>query len=155
MENGIIIVETNHGFVCANAGIDESNVQDGYATLLPEDPDRSANLLKEKIEQKTGKNIAVIISDTFGRPFRLGQTDVAIGVSGMESILSYEGKQDTFGKTLRVTAISSVDELCATAELVTGKTTKCPAAIIRNFKFIPNDGNVISMIRDEKGDLFR
>ena len=69
MENGIIIVETNHGFVCANAGIDESNVQDGYATLLPEDPDRSANLLKEKIEQKTGKNIAVIISDTFGRPF--------------------------------------------------------------------------------------
>ena len=91
MENGIIIVETNHGFVCANAGIDESNVQDGYATLLPEDPDRSANLLKEKIEQKTGKNIAVIISDTFGRPFRLGQTDVAIGVAGIEPILDYSG----------------------------------------------------------------
>ena len=155
MENGIIIVETNHGCVCANAGSDDSNVQDGYGTLLPEDPDRSANLLKEKIEQKTGKNIAVIISDTFGRPFRLGQTDHAIGVSGMESILSYEGKQDTFGKTLRVTAISSVDELCAAAELVTVKTTKCPAAIIRNFKFIPNNGNVISMLRDEKEDLFR
>ncbi|HIC05539.1 MAG TPA: coenzyme F420-0:L-glutamate ligase, partial [Candidatus Nitrosopelagicus sp.] len=79
MENGIIIVETKHGFVCANAGIDESNVQDGYATLLPDNPDQSANLLKGKIEQKTGKNIAVIISDTFGRPFRLGQTNVAIG----------------------------------------------------------------------------
>ena len=91
MENGIIIVETNHGFVCANAGIDESNVQDGYATLLPEDPDRSANLLKEKIEQKTGKNIAVIISDTFGRPFRLGQTDVAIGIAG----ISGPAKRDT------------------------------------------------------------
>jgi len=104
MENGIIIVETNHGFVCANAGIDESNVQDGYATLLPEDPDRSANLLKERIEKKTGKNIAVIISDTFGRPFRLGQTDVAIGVAGIEPILDYSGKPDTFAKIMQVTA---------------------------------------------------
>ena len=86
MENGIIIVETKHGFVCANAGIDESNVQDGYAALLPEDPDKSASLLKERIEQKTGKNTAVIISDTFGRPFRLGQTDVAIGIAGIEPI---------------------------------------------------------------------
>ena len=110
MENGIIIVETNHGFVCANAGIDESNVQDGYATLLPEDPDRSANMLKEKIEQKTGKNIAVIISDTFGRPCRLGQTDVAIGVAGIEPILDYSGKPDTFGKIMQVTAIAIADE---------------------------------------------
>ena len=111
MENGIIIVETNHGFVCANAGIDESNVQDGYATLLPEDPDRSANLLKERIEQKTGKNIAVIISDTFGRPFRLGQTDVAIGVAGIEPILDYSGKPDTFAKIMQVTAIAIADEI--------------------------------------------
>ena len=80
MENGIIIVETKHGFVCANAGIDESNVEDGYATLLPDDPDKSANLLKGRIKKKTGKNTAVIISDTFGRPFRLGQTDIAIGM---------------------------------------------------------------------------
>ena len=121
MENGIIIVETNHGFVCANAGIDESNVQDGYATLLPEDPDRSANLLKEKIEQKTGKNIAVIISDTFGRPFRLGQTDVAIGVAGIEPILDYSGKPDTFGKIMQVTAIAIADEICSATELVMGK----------------------------------
>ena len=87
MENGVIIVETKHGFVCANAGIDESNVKDGYATLLPDDPDKSANLLKDRIKQKTGKNVAIIISDTFGRPFRLGQTDVAIGIAGLEPIL--------------------------------------------------------------------
>ena len=155
MNNGVLITESYHGFICANAGVDESNVEKGYATLLPKDPDKSASNIREKIFDRTGKKVAVLISDTFGRPFRLGQTDHAIGVSGMESILSYEGKQDTFGKTLRVTAISSVDELCATAELVTGKTTKCPVAIIRNFRFIPNDGNVISMLRDEKEDLFR
>ena len=155
MNNGVLITESYHGFICANAGVDESNVEKGYATLLPKDPDRSASNIRKKIFDMTGKKVAVLISDTFGRPFRLGQTDHAIGVSGMESILSYEGKHDTFGKTLRVTAISSVDELCAAAELVTGKTTKCPAAIIRNFKFIPNNGNVISMLRDEKEDLFR
>ena len=155
MNNGVLITESYHGFICANAGVDESNVEKGYATLLPKDPDKSASNIRKKIFDMTGKKVAVLISDTFGRPFRLGQTDHAIGVSGMESILSYEGKQDTFGKTLRVTAISSVDELCATAELVTGKTTKCPVAIIRNFRFIPNDGNVISMLRDEKEDLFR
>jgi len=155
MNNGVLITESYHGFICANSGVDESNVENGYATLLPKDPDKSASNIREKIFDMTGKKVAVLISDTFGRPFRLGQTDYAIGVSGMESILSYEGKQDTFGKTLRVTAISSVDELCATAELVTGKTTKCPVAIIRNFRFIPNDGNVISMLRDEKEDLFR
>ena len=155
MNNGVLITESYHGFICANAGVDESNVEKGYATLLPKDPDKSASNIREKIFDRTGKKVAVLISDTFGRPFRLGQTDYAIGVSGMDSILSYEGKQDTFGKTLRVTAISSVDELCATAELVTGKTTKCPVAIIRNFRFIPNDGNVISMLRDEKEDLFR
>ena len=135
MENGIIIVETNHGFVCANAGIDESNVQDGYATLLPEDADRSANLLKEKIEQKTGKNIAVIISDTFGRPCRLGQANVAIGIAGMEPIIDYKGKPDTFGKNLQVTAIAVADELCSASELVMGKVKNCPVAIVRNFKF--------------------
>ena len=121
MENGIIIVETKHGFVCANAGIDESNVQDGYATLLPDDPDKSANLLKDRIEQKTGKNIAVIITDTFGRPFRLGQTNVAIGIAGLEPILDYNGKPDTFGKIMQVTAIAIADEICSASELVMGK----------------------------------
>ena len=133
MENGIIIVKTKHGFVCANAGIDESNVQDGYATLLPKDPDKSASLLKEKIEQKTGKNISVIISDTFGRPFRLGQTDVAIGIAGLEPILDYNGKPDTFGKIMQVTAIAIADEICSASELVMGKVEKCPIVIVRNY----------------------
>ena len=155
MENGIIIVETNHGFVCANAGIDESNVQDGYATLLPEDPDRSANLLKERIEQKTGKNIAVIISDTFGRPFRLGQTDVAIGVAGIEPILDYSGKPDTFAKIMQVTAIAIADEICAATELVMGKVEKCPVALVRNYKFNFSDAKIQNLLRPKHEDLFR
>jgi len=155
MENGIIIVETNHGFVCANAGIDESNVQDGYVTLLPEDPDRSANLLKERIEQKTGKNIAVIISDTFGRPFRLGQTDVAIGVAGIEPILDYSGKPDTFAKIMQVTAIAIVDEICSATELVMGKVEKCPVALVRNYKFNFSDAKIQNLLRPKHEDLFR
>ena len=155
MENGIIIVETNHGFICANAGIDESNVQDGYATLLPEDPDRSANLLKERIEQKTGKNIAVIISDTFGRPFRLGQTDVAIGVAGIEPILDYSGKPDTFAKIMQVTAIAIADEICSATELVMGKVEKCPVALVRNYKFNFSDAKIQNLLRPKHEDLFR
>jgi len=155
MENGIIIVETNHGFVCANAGIDESNVQDGYATLLPEDPDRSANLLKERIEKKTGKNIAVIISDTFGRPFRLGQTDVAIGVAGIEPILDYSGKPDTFAKIMQVTAIAIADEICSATELVMGKVEKCPVALVRNYKFNFSDAKIQNLLRPKHEDLFR
>ena len=155
MENGIIIVETNHGFVCANAGIDESNVQDGYVTLLPEDPDRSANLLKERIEQKTGKNIAVIISDTFGRPFRLGQTDVAIGVAGIDPILDYSGKPDTFAKIMQVTAIAIVDEICSATELVMGKVEKCPVALVRNYKFNFSDAKIQNLLRPKHEDLFR
>ena len=155
MENGIIIVETNHGFVCANAGIDESNVQDGYATLLPEDPDRSSNLLKERIEQKTGKNIAVIISDTFGRPFRLGQTDVAIGVAGIKPILDYSGKPDTFGKIMQVTAIAIADEICSATELVMGKVEKCPVALVRNYKFNFSDAKIQNLLRPKHEDLFR
>ncbi len=155
MENGIIIVETNHGFVCANAGIDESNVKDGYATLLPEDPDRSANLLKEKIKQNTGKNIAVIISDTFGRPFRLGQTDVAIGIAGIKPILDYSGKPDTFAKIMEVTAIAIADEICSATELVMGKIEKCPVAIVRNYKFDFSDTKIQTLLRPKHEDLFR
>ena len=155
MEHGVIIVQTNHDFICANAGIDESNVEKGFATLLPVDPDRSAKRIRDFILQVTGKNIAVIISDTFGRPFRLGQTDNAIGIAGIESINSYEGKTDTFGKIMRVTAIAIVDELCAAAELVMGKTEKSPAAIIKNYSFESKNDSISSIIRDEDEDLFR
>ena len=155
MENGVIIVETKHGFVCANAGIDESNVEDGYATLLPNDPDRSSNLLKEKIKQKTGKDVAVIISDTFGRPFRLGQTDVAIGIAGLEPILDYNGKPDTFGKIMKVTAIAVADEICSASELVMGKIQKCPIAVIRNYNFSSSTAKIQEMLRSDHDDLFR
>ena len=155
MESGIIIVETNHGFVCANAGIDESNVQEGYATLLPDDPDQSANLLKDRIKQKTGKNTAVIISDTFGRPFRLGQTDVAIGIAGIEPILDYSGRPDTFGRTMQVTAIAVADEICSASELVMGKVQKCPVAIVRNYNFSSSTTKIQKTLRSDHDDLFR
>jgi len=155
MEHGVIIVETRHNFICANAGIDESNVEKGYATLLPIDPDKSASIIRDTILQRTGKNTAVLISDTFGRPFRLGQTDHAIGIAGIESIKNFEGKSDTFGKILRVTAIAIVDELCSAAELVMGKTEKCPVAIIKNYDYESKNGNINSILRNEKEDLFR
>ena len=155
MEHGVIIVETKHGFICANAGIDESNVEDGYATLLPKNSDTSAQKIRSKILERTGKKVAVIISDTFGRPFRMGQTDHAIGVSGINSILHYEGTPDTFGKTLRVTATAIADELCSAAELVMGKTKKRPVAIIKNFEFDETDGSVDSLLRSKEEDLFR
>lgn len=150
MENGIIIVETKNGFICANAGVDESNVVNGFATLLPSNPDMSAKKLREEIKKKRGKDVAVLISDTFGRAFRMGQTDCAIGVSGIDPILDYQGKKDSFGKTLRVTAIAVADELCSAAELVMGKTSRCPAAIIRNYRFTTTDGTVKNLLRPEK-----
>jgi len=155
MQESVIIVESNHGFVCANAGIDESNVRDGYVTMLPEDPDQSADKLKKQIEQRTKKNTAVIISDTFGRPFRLGQANIAIGIAGMEPIIDYKGKPDTFGKILQVTAIAVADELCSASELVMGKVENCPVAIIRNFKFDFSDAKIQKIIRPKAEDLFR
>lgn len=155
MTNGIIIVETKNGFVCANAGIDESNVKKGYATLLPIDSDLSAKNLRNEILKKTGKNISVIISDTFGRPFRMGQTNCAIGIAGMKPILDYAGTSDNFGNILRVTAIAIADEICGAAELVMGKTTKCPAVIVRNYEYQKNSSSISELIRVEDEDLFR
>jgi coenzyme F420-0:L-glutamate ligase / coenzyme F420-1:gamma-L-glutamate ligase len=155
MENEIIIVETKQGFICANAGVDESNIEPGYATLLPIDSDKSALLLQSEIKEKTKKNIAILVSDTFGRPFRMGQTNCAIGVAGMDSILDYQGTKDSFGKILRITAIAIADELCSAAELVMGKTLNCPVVIIRNYKFNKSDSKITSIIRPENEDLFR
>jgi len=155
MENGILISETKHGFICANAGVDESNVEEGYATLLPEDPDKSAKNLQEQIQNKTGKKIVVIISDTFGRPFRMGQTNCAVGISGIEPIIDYAGTKDDFDRVLRVTAIAIADELCAASELVMGKTLRCPVAIIRNYNFDQKSSTVQKLIRPKEQDLFR
>jgi len=155
MKNGILIVETNNGFVCANAGIDESNVEEGFATLLPIDSDISAKRIKDKIFQRTKKNVAIIISDTFGRPFRMGQTNYAIGVSGLNPILDYVGTSDSFNKILRVTAIAIADELSSASELVMGKSLKCPIAIIRDYQFKFEDSTIDELIRPEHEDLFR
>ena len=155
MGHGILIVETKNGLICANAGVDESNVSNGYATLLPSNPDKSARNLRDEIFKKTKKNVAVLISDTFGRPFRMGQIDCAIGVSGIDSIIDFQGKKDTFGKILRITAIAIADELCSASELVKGKTLQNPAAIIRNYKFTANEGTMKSLLRPDDEDLFR
>ena len=155
MDNGIFIVETNHGFICANAGVDESNIEKDYATLLPLNSDQSADNLRRQIVEKTGKKVAVIISDTFGRAFRMGQTNCAIGISGINAIMDYEGTKDSFGKILRVTAIAIADELSAAAELVMGKTLKTPVAIVRNFKFHEISGLSKDLVRKENEDLFR
>ena len=155
MENEIIIVETNHGFICANAGVDESNIEAGFATLLPLDSDKSAESIRQQIQEKTKKEVAVLVSDTFGRAFRMGQTDCAIGIAGIESIHDYEGTKDSFGKTLRVTAIAVADEICSAAELVMGKTLNCPVVIVRNFNYKKSSGKINSIIRPENEDLFR
>ena len=155
MKSGLIIVETNHGFICANAGIDESNVADGFATLLPLNSDKSAELIRNKILDETGKNIAIIIADTFGRPFRMGQTNCAIGISGLNPILDYSGTLDSFDRILRVTAIAIADELSAAAELVMEKTKKSPVVIIRNYPYDLMDKSIDDLIRPENEDLFK
>lgn len=155
MNNGVIIAETIHGFVCANAGVDESNVKNENVTVLPKNADDSAKKLKAQFLQKTGKNIAVIISDTFGRPFREGQTNLAVGVAGILPIADYTGTKDTFGKILHVTAIATADEICGAAELVMGKAINTPVAIIRNYKFHDSESLIRDLIRKKSIDLFR
>ncbi|MGH9998779.1 MAG: coenzyme F420-0:L-glutamate ligase [Nitrosopumilaceae archaeon] len=155
MNDGVIIVETPHGLVCANAGVDESNVKDGYVTILPKNADESAKKLQQEIQKKTRKNVAVIISDTFGRPFREGQTNCAIGISGISSITDYVGTKDTFGKILHVTAIAIADEICSAAELVMGKALQTPIAIVRNYKISNSKGSVNDLLRKRSTDLFR
>lgn len=153
--HGVIITETKHGFVCANAGIDQSNVRKGYVALLPEDPDRSARSIRIKLESLSGKSIAVIITDTFGRPWRKGQTDVAIGCSGIEPLISYKGKKDRYGYKLRVTQPAIVDEIAGAAELVMGKLSHIPVAIVRGVRYRRGEDGVRSIIMEKERDLFR
>ncbi|HEY4680986.1 MAG TPA: coenzyme F420-0:L-glutamate ligase [Nitrosarchaeum sp.] len=155
MEHGILIVETNNGFICANAGIDESNVKNGFATLLPLNSDASAENIRKEILKKINKTVSVIVADTFGRPFRMGQTNCAIGVSGMNPILDYAGTKDSFEKTLRITAIAIADELCSAAELVMKKATNCPVAIIRGYDFKNENSTIHDLLRPQNEDLFR
>ncbi|MGE5782386.1 MAG: coenzyme F420-0:L-glutamate ligase [Nitrososphaerales archaeon] len=156
--NKTMIVETKQGFICANAGIDQSNVSKNQdrVLLLPRNPDQTASRIRREIKRKTGKEIAVIISDTFGRPFRNGQTNVAIGVSGVKPIKSYIGKKDMYGNVLKVTEIAIADEIAGASELVMGKSNKIPAVIIRGFNFtIARKSNIKDLNRREKLDMFR
>ena len=155
MRSGVLIMQTHSGLVCANAGVDESNVPLGYAALLPENPDASAERLRESILQKTGKETAVIISDTFGRPFRMGQTDCAIGSAGIAPIKNYAGSSDAFGRILRVTAIAVADQICAAAELASKKTSGSPITIIRGYKFENANCGSKDLLRTSSEDLFR
>ena len=155
-KNGIIISETKHGFVCANAGVDQSNVEDGMAVLLPVAPDESARRIQDTVKKKIGKEIAVIITDTFGRTFRNGQTNVAIGIAGINPIKSYIGTYDMYGRKLRVTEIAVADEIASAAELVMGKAKGTPVAIVRGYSFEKvSRASVKSLLRARERDLFR
>ena len=153
--HGVIITETRQGLVCANSGIDKSNVQPGYVTLLPIDSDRSARLIRRKLELRTKVKLAVVITDTFGRPWRKGQTDAAIGCSGIAALNSYRGKRDKYGYHLRVTEPSVVDEIAAAAELVTGKLSDVPVALVRGVNYRRGEDGVRSMLMEREKDLFR
>jgi coenzyme F420-0:L-glutamate ligase/coenzyme F420-1:gamma-L-glutamate ligase len=151
----LVITETRHGFICANAGVDRSNMPEGLVALLPRDPDRSAHRLRTKIRHATGIEIAVVITDTFGRPWRRGLTDVAIGVSGMPALVDYRGTIDTFGRTLTVTEVALVDEIAAAADLVMGKAKGVPLAVVRGVEYPRGDGRATDLIRPAHEDMFR
>jgi coenzyme F420-0:L-glutamate ligase/coenzyme F420-1:gamma-L-glutamate ligase len=151
----LIIAETKHGFICANAGIDRSNAAPNPMVLLPDDPDRSARRLKHRFDHEFGTDLAVIISDTFGRPWRRGLTDVAIGVAGIKPILDLKGTADRAGYELDVTEVAVVDELASTADLVMGKASGIPVALIRGYRYQPGEGSASDLVRPPAEDLFR
>ncbi len=161
MDRGNIISETHHGFNCANAGVDASNVPgEDTVALLPLDPDTSATKIRDGIRSTLGKEVAVIISDTFGRPWREGAVNVAIGVAGMDSMKDHRGQLDAYGQIMRTTVIAAADELAAAAELVTGKVSGVPAALIRGYTYEPEPADEASkgakaLIRPPERDMFR
>jgi coenzyme F420-0:L-glutamate ligase/coenzyme F420-1:gamma-L-glutamate ligase len=152
----VLITETHHGFVCANAGIDASNVgPEGTVCLLPEDPDRSAREICDAVRESTGAEVAVIVSDTFGRAWREGHTNVAIGIAGMLPFADYVGQVDSFGYELRVSTLCVADELAAATELVMNKLDHVPVAIVRGYPYPRGEGSAREIVRDPEKDLFR
>ena len=150
----LVIAKTKHGFICANAGIDKSNVEKNTVLLLPEDPNKSAHSIRKKMENLTGKKIAVIISDTFGRAWRKGQVNFAIGSSGINPIASYIGKTDNFDNELNATEIAVIDEIASAAELVMEKTLNVPIAIVRGVSYEDSKNNASELIREDEEDFF-
>ena len=156
MDRGVIISETRHGFICANAGVDRSNMEgDDMVALLPPDPDASARAIRDLLRQQIGVDVAVIISDTFGRPWREGLVNVAIGLAGMQANVDYTGQYDAEGYELKVTALCVADELAAAAELVMNKLDNVPVAVIRGYDYPRGEGDLNQLVRDPERDLFR
>lgn len=156
MKGHHLIMETRHGFVCANAGVDKSNVDgEEEVSLLPVDPDASAKRIREGVARRLGVDLAVIITDTWGRPWRCGQVNFAIGISGMRPFKDYRGTEDMFGYTLRVTSIAVVDELASAGELVMNKTDRVPIAIVKGYHYPHGEGTAGEILRPIVSDLFR
>ncbi|KXB06030.1 coenzyme F420:L-glutamate ligase [candidate division MSBL1 archaeon SCGC-AAA382F02] len=152
----VLITLTNHGFVCADAGVDDSNVEEGKVTILPENPDNNAEEIRKKIKKRTGKEIAVIISDSWGRPFRLGAVGFAIGIAGITPLKHLKGEEDAYGGQLETTKIAPVDALAAAASLEMGEShEKVPAVLIRNAPYESGEGSISELFRSEEMDLFR
>ena len=155
MERGLIIAETRHGFICANAAVDNSNVQPDFVCLLPEDADASAARIRDGIRERTGLDIPVIVSDSFGRAWRYGIVNVAIGVAGLNPLADYRGQQDTFGQTMHASILAVADELASAAELVAYKFDSRPVALIRGYEFVRAEGSYRQLLMDPTRDLFR
>lgn len=158
MQNGVLITETSHGFVCANGGVDASNVGPGsgsVVTLLPQDPDASARTIRTRVAERFGVDVPVIVSDSFGRPWRWGIVDVAIGVSGLEPLEDLRGSPDADGRLMRSTVRAVADELASAAELAFGKATARPAAIVRGAAFTRGEGSIREVVMPATNDLFR
>ena len=156
MQGAHLIVETPHGFVCANAGVDRSNVENEDCVIaLPINADESARSIRARIRELTGSNVGVIIADTFGRAWRIGQVNVAIGVDGLKPIIDYRGSEDMFGRTLNVTQIAIADELASAAELVMKKSDGTPVALVRGIDYAIGEGSARQLIRPPEEDLFR
>jgi coenzyme F420-0:L-glutamate ligase / coenzyme F420-1:gamma-L-glutamate ligase len=155
MDKGVLITETHHGWICANAGVDQSNVDADAVALLPEDSDRSARAVRDRVRALAGVEVFVIVTDTFGRPWREGLTNVAIGIAGFAPLLSYLGERDPAGRPLQATILALADELASAAEPVMGKLDRVPAALIRGLTLRPSDEGSKPLLRDPARDLFR
>jgi coenzyme F420-0:L-glutamate ligase/coenzyme F420-1:gamma-L-glutamate ligase len=151
----LVIAKTRHGFVCANAGVDRSNAAPGTAVLLPRDPDRAAHRIRTALARASGVDCPVVVTDTFGRPWRRGLVDVAIGVSGIEPILDLRGTPDATGREMAATEVAIVDEIAAAADLVMGKADGIPAAIVRGLDLPAGEGRAVDLVRPPEDDLFR
>ncbi|AHY46154.1 F420-0:gamma-glutamyl ligase [Rubrobacter radiotolerans] len=157
MVGGLIIAETAHGFVCANAGVDASNVPgEDCVCLLPEDPDASARRIRAAVRERLGLSVAVVVTDSFGRPWRAGITNVAVGVAGMAPLLDYRGETDEHGYALEASVLAVADELAAASELVMNKVDAVPAAIVRGYRYVPAEGSSArELVMPPERDLFR